>query len=803
MKERPILESWKEISDHLRRSIKTCQRWEIELGLPIHRLDGTPSARVFAYPDDLDRWVKEKLHPRETEPAERFLVLRLKKRKIALATGALFGFATSAGIIWHSFLQKSVSFPASPVATVSFLPFENVTGEDSLEPWRSALPRLFYVDFQQSMVIGVSDPWPGLKKLGLSEAKKFSGEDVRKLAPEIIGDHTATGSLVKSGGDIILNVSLYDKNTGEIIQSFRTISPSEKDIFDDVDSLARKIKLAMGVPPRLLSQDIDEEISRITTDSPEALKLFCLGLKLDNEGNLEEAVSLYKQAAEMDPGFGEAYLRIFEACRTLDACCECVWAKDEAVRAGKKALELSDRLNVWSRSILIKEYCLDFQKNLDLAIVEYRKLLPLVRFDPVTTLQLAQIFYDLEDYDKVIAILNAKKPLEDARYARLLAESYARRNEYAKAEKVLDESLNKEPSRSGNLLYDREVCALDQNKFEEASIYNDRLLSQSSPASVKRSRIPVFIARDDYAGAENELRGVIEQGKRIDKIEGLQGLVGVFLARGRLEEARHAAKLAIEEAYRLSFWPSIKRAHFLAAYVERLGGNLPEALREAELACPCYEKDDVIIDEDKKERLAFEIDDIDCLRYFHLRALINLEMGRLEDFEKQAAEIKQVIDAGQHPRLIRIYLHLLGHQALRAKNFEKAIDYFWKALNRLPSPYGHAADIESAQYFYSLAEAYSQAGRRQSSLDLFKKIPRFWEQKLRAGDLYSRSFYRIAKIYDRAGNPPGMAEEQVGADRALAVENYRKFLGLWKDADPEFAAETEDARQRLAALETE
>ena len=65
--EQPLLESWKEISAYLKWSLRTCRRWEAELGLPVHRLDGTPRARVFAYPAELDRWLSEKLHHIEAE----------------------------------------------------------------------------------------------------------------------------------------------------------------------------------------------------------------------------------------------------------------------------------------------------------------------------------------------------------------------------------------------------------------------------------------------------------------------------------------------------------------------------------------------------------------------------------------------------------------------------------------------------------------------------------------------------------------------------------------------------------------
>ncbi|MBN2244434.1 MAG: hypothetical protein JW755_01175 [Candidatus Aminicenantes bacterium] len=55
-----LLESWKEISKYLNRDVKTCQRWEIKFALPIHRLDGSPKSRIFAYRHELDKWFKEK-----------------------------------------------------------------------------------------------------------------------------------------------------------------------------------------------------------------------------------------------------------------------------------------------------------------------------------------------------------------------------------------------------------------------------------------------------------------------------------------------------------------------------------------------------------------------------------------------------------------------------------------------------------------------------------------------------------------------------------------------------------------------
>jgi hypothetical protein len=57
-----LLESWKEASVYLGRNIRTCQYWEKKHGLPVHRLEDSPKARVFAYKKELDIWLKDKLH---------------------------------------------------------------------------------------------------------------------------------------------------------------------------------------------------------------------------------------------------------------------------------------------------------------------------------------------------------------------------------------------------------------------------------------------------------------------------------------------------------------------------------------------------------------------------------------------------------------------------------------------------------------------------------------------------------------------------------------------------------------------
>src|SRR5271168_5223936 len=54
---RRILNGWKQISCHIERSVRTAQRWEAQMGMPVHRPALRDSGVVVAFTDELDRWI--------------------------------------------------------------------------------------------------------------------------------------------------------------------------------------------------------------------------------------------------------------------------------------------------------------------------------------------------------------------------------------------------------------------------------------------------------------------------------------------------------------------------------------------------------------------------------------------------------------------------------------------------------------------------------------------------------------------------------------------------------------------------
>jgi hypothetical protein len=54
---RQILNGWKEISSYINRSVRTVQRWEARLELPVYRPALKDRSAVMAFSDELDRWI--------------------------------------------------------------------------------------------------------------------------------------------------------------------------------------------------------------------------------------------------------------------------------------------------------------------------------------------------------------------------------------------------------------------------------------------------------------------------------------------------------------------------------------------------------------------------------------------------------------------------------------------------------------------------------------------------------------------------------------------------------------------------
>src|SRR5215469_10460205 len=61
-----VLNSWKEIATYVGRGVRTVQRWEHDLQLPVRRPRGKQRSAVIALKEDLDAWLRAPHHGVQT-----------------------------------------------------------------------------------------------------------------------------------------------------------------------------------------------------------------------------------------------------------------------------------------------------------------------------------------------------------------------------------------------------------------------------------------------------------------------------------------------------------------------------------------------------------------------------------------------------------------------------------------------------------------------------------------------------------------------------------------------------------------
>lgn len=161
MKNKEILYSWKAIAAYLERDIKTCYRWEKELGLPVHRIDDQSSrSKVFAYTSEIDLWLREKAGHKEIVGKRD----GTKRGKIPRWIVACILAIAALVFLYFGFRDRTVSFFEKPSVTQSA--FEEIEAfsssssvssvdktsilkridEGNLEPWQLYHQAKYYLD---------------------------------------------------------------------------------------------------------------------------------------------------------------------------------------------------------------------------------------------------------------------------------------------------------------------------------------------------------------------------------------------------------------------------------------------------------------------------------------------------------------------------------------------------------------------------------------------------------------------------------------------------------------------------------
>ena len=717
------------------------------------------------------------------------ITVSFNPRKLVVPGIAILAVVAAIVIIFTVLPGRKAVPPPSGKPSLAILYFENISGDHALDAWKTGLSELLITKLSQSKFIRVLDAntiYGILIKLNLAEAKKYTNEDLVKVANEAGANFTLSGSLMKAGDKIIMNLSLQKPQTREVITPLNMECQNEAEIIKKVDEVATRIKSGLNVTPEQIAADIDQEVGEISTPNAEAWAYYVEARRYFFRGEAEKAIPLLQKALSLDPEFIMAMRALAVAYLNIGNDLECERFSTQTYELVKKHPE---RISERDRYVVeLGYYWGRGEPEWGKAFEAGRKLLALYPDDLLGNGNLGAVYLDIEDWE------NALKCYEQAVRGRsrfyftywALADIYRAIGEPVKGQEVLERYLREvENTEAGHqsLAYHH----ITQNRLDLAGreLETAETLAPDDYSS-REFRGDLFLLTGDAPRAEAEYRALIVEKVPGARYTGYSGLVAGMLFEGRYEEIIKMMVPLAEQFRRAGDARAERFCHGAMAYSSLQSGRPEAALDECDKA---YGIDVGNYDFDSKRGALL------------LKGFAYLALKRIAEAERTAGEIKALTDRGLNKKEIRLFEYLMGAIELERNNTTKALEDLERAVQSLP--YGPFE--KDAGFIDRLAEAYFRAGNlirareqyerigmlttgRLGSGDLYAwKIGMWTTGRLGSGDLYARSFYHLGRIDEKLG------------DKAKARENYRKFLDLWKNADPGLL-EVADAKQRLANL---
>jgi serine/threonine protein kinase/lipopolysaccharide biosynthesis regulator YciM len=668
-------------------------------------------------------------------------------------------------IIWRVIpRRKPAPFASNNKPSLAVMYFENNTGDEELDHWRKALSELITTDLAQSKYINVLSGdrlFNILKKNNLLDAKGFSSHDLTKVAEEGGVENILRGSYAKAGETIRINSTLQNMKTGEILGTEKVEGKGEEAIFAAVDELTKKVKADFKLTSEDISADLDKEIGKITTGSAEAYTYYIEARKQHHDGKNPEAIELYQKAISIDPGFAMAY-------RGMAAAYGNMGSMKKQRETIQKAMELVDRVAERERYLIQGQFYYYDPKTYDKAIESFEQLLALYPDDSIGTNYLGNIYYALEEWDKAIEYHQmAYKAQKHSLSCTSLASSYQGAGLFQKARDVCEDYLK---NSSDNPDIHRFLCwnYLYEGQFDSAQAEADKAFILDPKGNdnffLKGS---ILFLQDNLAGAESEFQKLLEAKPDYYPYSAMGNLAAIDVRRGHFEKAIEQRRQQLGLAQRVGEKAWEASAHMSLAYRYWRAGNIKMAEAEVEALLKIAEEENFI-----QPKFAGLM----------LRSVLYLEKKSPSEASKTAEELRKLNESMLFRKQIRWYFDLIGYIELYKNALAKAIQYFEQAVSMDPSP----EIAKDTDLLDDLGSAYFKHGDMEKARQTYEKI-NFQLSSKWNGDVYVKSFFMLGRIAEQQG------------DKVEAADHYRKFLDLWKDADPGIR-EVEEAKKRLAAL---
>ena len=690
-------------------------------------------------------------------------------RRAALPATLLLIVFAAVLVAWKPWAGKPRTAVRPPIPALAVLDFENLSDDPELEKWVTGLPLLLTTDLLQSKLIRtLSDDavYGALKKFNLIDRKRYSREELRRLAKEMRADYLLTGSLMKAGGKIVVTAFLQDARTGAPIRTEKVECQDEQELMRGTDRLARLVKSGLNLASAQAQADIDLDVEVLTTSSALAFKYYAEGRRYHRTGDYQQALLMLRKAVELDPEFAMAYRGMSVAARNLG------YFKQEAVFK-QKAFDLSARLpeNCREWHLIRGDYYSLSEATYTQAVEAYNRVLEDNPDDLIANNNLGMLFYELEDFEAALryADIPIRGGIDNPFPYYTKAISFSALGRHEEAIRLLVAYHENHPAN--RLIFQALATLLiEANDFVGAGAAIERAVAVFPDPSWAYLKGTVLFHTQGAEAAREEYRRLFLMEEGTWWLRAHMRLAYVALAEGRFGEAEEECLNAAELAETIGEleWASDFRCLLGQALLD--DGRLDAALIE---------------DRKAVERAQAAASDYRLRTAIHVQAQACIRANDLVTAEALTRRFQAMAEAGPGKRPARDYDFFLGVIALEKGRAAEAVPLIEKAVSQLPP--GNSLDSQKILFHFYLASAREKTGDFAGAAAAFEKITGAPGDRLLGGDLFARVVLGLARVEEKLGR------------QARALEGYRSFLALWKNADPG-RPEIAEARGRVEAL---
>jgi serine/threonine protein kinase/tetratricopeptide (TPR) repeat protein len=726
----------------------------------------------------------ERVVAKRRSMTSREITVKFTVRKLLVPPFGIIVLAVVAFMVWRLRPPKPPIVPSSAKPTVAVLYFKNTSADPALDSWKENLPALLAAGLSQSRYLRVVDDptlYGILKKRNLLGSEKYTAEELKNIAAEGGATHLLSGNYFTAGGKFIVNLSLIDAKTGSVLKPIQEEAANKDAIYATVDTLVKKIKAAMNIPEQLIDESIYKMVGEVYTKNPQALQNYIEAVRLDQNYDYDNVIKVCEKAIDIDPEFAMAYVMLSKAYGNQGDYFK-------RYQYLTKAYQLKDKLPERDRLVVEGSLYAAKERTIPKAVDILKRAVERYPDDFQARYLLAYLLnwvdrdLQIKEWENLIYGQNQTKSRKAWGF---LVGNYCDKGDYARARESYEAMVKANPPVGAWDHVSLGCLYMLEKNFEAALPEFEKAVAAAPDDAGIRTELAVYhTLKDDVKKSRGILDGLRRVSQDPSSLDG--DFISLDLVEGKLRDVLHL----VEESEKKD-----KAAESLPLWMNGVfqwRGNLYLQTGRPSRALDEFRKALEVI---KKEEA--RIQDVGFSNLAHSRRTCMIwqvcalcDSGNISEAEALYREFERLVP--DHQKKFREQKCLCynseiveGKIALAKKDYPEAIRKLESGWQQMVREDTNASD--HAYFLDILADAYQLGGRLDRAAETYGRIQELLSGRWNWGAVYTRSYYRLGKVYEQLGK------------KAEAGESYRKFLNLWKDADPGLP-EVPDAKARLATL---